>query len=53
VSSGCHNSCGSFGYLARNFRNRRRIRQERRVEYRDNVNTINNLKEKKNLVVLN
>ena len=46
-------SCRSFGYLARNCKNRGRIRQKRRIEYRDNMNTINNLKEKKNLVVLN
>jgi len=40
-------SCGGFGYLIRNFRNWRIVEQERRMEYRDN------LKEEKNLVVLN
>ena len=40
-------SCGEFGYLIRNFRNWRIVKQERRMEYRDN------LKEEKSLVVLN
>ena len=29
-------SCGEFGYLARKCKNRERIEQERRVEYREN-----------------
>jgi len=32
-------SCEGFGHLARNYRNRGRIEQERRVEYRNNQNT--------------
>ena len=45
-------SCEEFGYLAWNFRNQRRIGQERKIEYEDNGNNSNNLKEKENLVVL-
>jgi len=46
-------SCGEFGHLARNCRNYGIIGQGRRIEYRDNLNTMNNLKEEKSLVVLN
>ena len=41
-----------FGHLAQNCRNQEIVGQERRIEYRNNVNTMNNLKEKENLVVL-
>ena len=45
-------SCGEFGHLVWNCRNQKRIGQERKIEYRDNRNNSNNLKEKENLVVL-
>ena len=41
-------SCGRFGHIVRNCRNQGLIGQERRIEYKDNLN---NLKEKKSLVV--
>jgi len=46
-------SCRGFGYLARNYRNKKtehRIGKERRLEYRGN-NGQNNLKEKGDLIV--
>ena len=46
-------SCGSFGYLARNCRNKRtenRIGEERKLEYRGN-NRQSNLKEEGDLIV--
>jgi len=46
-------SCGDFGYLAQNYKNWRIVNQERRIEYRNNRNISNNLKEEENLVVLN
>jgi len=46
-------SCGGFGYLARNYRNQRIAEQRRRIDHKDNSNTINNLKEEESLVVLN
>ena len=45
-------SYGGFGYLAQSCRNQKRIGQERKIEYGDNGNNLNNLKEKKNLVIL-
>jgi len=42
-----------FSHLARNCRNQRIVGQERRMKYEDNSNNMNNLKEEKNLVVLN
>ena len=59
----CHN-CGGFGYIARNYRNRRtrdRIGEERRLEYRNNRQRKmikggnehnNNLNRNKDLIVL-
>jgi len=40
-------SCGGFGYLMWNYRN-----QGRRVEYGNNMDNTNNLKEEESLVVL-
>jgi len=45
-------SCRGFGYLARNYRNQRIVRRERRLEYENNTNTRNNLNGKEILVVL-
>ena len=45
-------NCGGFGHLERNCRNWGIIGQGRRIKYRDNRNTLNNLKEKESLVVL-
>jgi len=45
-------SCGRFGHLAWNCRNWRIIGQEKRIEYRDNRNNLDNLKEEENLIVL-
>jgi len=45
-------SCEEFGHLARNCKNQSIIDQERRIEYKDNMNNVNNLKEEKSLVVL-
>jgi len=47
----CYNY-GKFGYLAQNCKNYIIVGQGRRIEYRDNRDTINNLKEKENLVIL-
>ena len=47
----CYN-CRGFGHLAQNYRNWEIIDQGRRIEYSDNSNNMNNLKEKENLVVL-
>jgi len=44
----CYNYRG-FSYLARNWD---LVCQERRIEYGDNINMMNNLKEKESLVVL-
>ena len=52
-------NCGSFGYLARNCRNRRtgnKIRKERRLDYRQNNgrnNRQNNLNGEGDLIVFN
>jgi len=46
-------SCREFGHLVRNCRNQGIIGQGRRIEYGDNMNTLNNLKEKESLVALN
>ena len=45
-------SCKDFGHLARNCRNQRIVKKERRLEYKDNMNTGNNLNREKSLVVL-
>jgi len=45
-------SCGEFGYIARNYKNREIVKQEKRVDYKDNGNN-HNLNEKDNLIVLN
>jgi len=45
--------CGEFGHLVSNCRNWGLVGQERRIEYRDNINMRDNLKEKESLVVLN
>jgi len=46
-------SYGKFGHLVRNCRNWNIVGQRKRIEYEDNINNMNNLKEKKSLVVLN
>jgi len=46
-------SCREFGHLVRNCRNQGIIGQGRRIEYGDNMNTLNNLKEIESLVALN
>jgi len=44
-------SCREFGHLARNCKNQSIVDQERRIEYKDNMNNVNNLKEEESLVV--
>jgi len=46
-------SCRGFGHLARNCRSWGIVVQGRRMEYRNNINNRNNLKEKESLIVLN
>ena len=46
-------SYGKFGYLAKNCRNQSLVGQGEKIEYKNNLNTTNNLKEKENLVILN
>jgi len=46
-------NCRRFGHLVHNCKNQEIIGQERRIEYRNNLNTLNNLKEEENLVVFN
>ena len=46
-------NCRRFGHLVQNCKNQKIIGQERRIEYRNNLNTLNNLKEEENLVVFN
>ena len=48
-------SCRRFGHSIKNCRNQGIIEQERKIEYRDNVNNRDNhnLNEKENLIVLN
>ena len=45
-------SCRGFGNLVKNYRNQEIIGQGKRIEYGNNVNTLNNLKEKESLIVL-
>ena len=45
----CYN-CRGFGYIMRNCRNQRIVEQERMINYQRNYD---NLKENKNLIVLN
>jgi len=45
-------NCGGFEHITRHCRNWRRINERRRIKYRDNLNNVNNLKEKESLVVL-
>ena len=45
-------SCRRFGNLVKNYRNQEIIGQGKRIEYGNNVNTLNNLKEKESLIVL-
>ena len=40
-------NCERFGYIARYYRSWRIVEQERRIEYGDNHNILNNLKEEK------
>jgi len=47
----CYN-CGEFGHVIKNCRNQSIIGQERRIEYGNNLNIRDNLKEKESLVVL-
>ena len=44
-------SCGDFGHIVRNYRNRRIVGQGRRIDYENNGQS--NLNGKKSLVVLN
>jgi len=44
-------SCGDFGHIVRNYRNRRIVGQRRRIDYENNGQS--NLNGKKSLVVLN
>ena len=47
-------SCGSFGHLARNYKNRGKIGQEKKIEHRDNSNNRQrNLNGEENLIVFN
>jgi len=46
-------SCEGFGHIAKNCRNQSVVGQERRIEYGNNLNIRDNLKEKKSQVVLN
>jgi len=46
-------SCERFGYIVRNCKNWSFVGQEKRMEDEDNMNSTNNLKGKKSLVVLN
>jgi len=46
-------SCGGFGHLVWNCRNQGIVGQGRRIEYRNNLNDVDNLKKEKSLVVLN
>jgi len=46
-----YNSCGDFGHIVRNYRNRRIVGQGRRIDYENNGQS--NLNRKKSLVVLN
>ena len=46
-------SCGGFGHLTKNCINWGIVKQGRRMEYGDNCNTRDNLKEEESLVVLN
>ena len=46
-------SCKEFDYFMGNYRNWNIVGQERRIEYKDNVNHRDNLKEEKSLIVLN
>ena len=41
-----------FGYLTRNYKNQDIVGSERRIEYGDNLNIRNNLKEEESLVIL-
>ena len=45
-------NCREFSHIVQNCRNQRIVGQKRRIKYRDNLNTMNKLKEKENLVVL-
>jgi len=47
----CYN-CRGFGHIARNCRNWSIVGQRKRIEYGDNFNHKNNLKEEESLVVL-
>jgi len=45
-------SCRGFGHIMQNYRNPEILDQGRRIEYGNNRNSMNNLKEEDNLVVL-
>ena len=45
-------SCREFGHLIWNCRRQEIVSQGRRTEYKDNLNTKNNLNGKENLIVL-
>jgi len=46
-------SCGGFGHLAWNCRRQGIVGQGRRIGYKNNQNTMNNLNGEENLIVLN
>jgi len=47
-------SCRGFGHLARNYKNRGKIGQEKKIEYGDNSNNRQrNLNKEENLIVFN
>jgi len=44
-------NCRGFSYIVQNCRNQRMVGQKSRIKYRDNLNTMDKLKEEENLVV--
>ena len=46
-------ACGGFGHMAHHCRNRRRVTEGRRLEFKGNYEHLNSLKEEENLESLN
>ena len=46
-------SCGGFGYLVQNCKRQGTVDQEKKIEYKNNQNTMNNLNREENLIILN
>ena len=46
-------ACGGFGHMAHHGRNRRRVTEGRRLEFKGNYEHLNSLKEEENLESLN